>query len=142
MIRPFNPKTDMAQVLSVWLDTSIVAHSFVPREFWESKLDDMRNLYLPSSETYIYEEMGFISGFITLAGTTIAALFVLPAHQGRGIGATLIGKAREIYSTLTVHVYTENENAVSFYEKCGFMTDHEDIDEHTGRPELVMSAGS
>ena len=142
MIRPFNTKTDMAQVLSIWVDTSIEAHSFIPREFWVSKLDDMRNLYLPSSETYVYEEMGFISGFISLAGNTIAALFVLPAHQGKGIGTGLIGKAREMHSPLHVHVYTENDRAVSFYEKNGFMTVHEDIDGHTGHPELVMTSGS
>ena len=40
-------ETDMDQVLEIWLEASIKSHNFIKREFWESKLEDMRNLYLP-----------------------------------------------------------------------------------------------
>ncbi len=34
------------------------AHDFVKSEFWKSKVDDMREIYIPSGETYVYEEEG------------------------------------------------------------------------------------
>ncbi|RUO25536.1 hypothetical protein CWE09_02015 [Aliidiomarina minuta] len=55
MIREFMA-SDMESVLNIWLESSVKAHDFVDREFWESKLDDMRNIYIPASETYVYKE--------------------------------------------------------------------------------------
>ncbi|MEX0780177.1 MAG: hypothetical protein WD037_10590 [Balneolales bacterium] len=60
MIREFT-STDMDQVLSIWLDASVQAHDFVDRYFWESKLDDMRDVYIPGSETFVYDDEGTIT---------------------------------------------------------------------------------
>jgi len=51
MIRSFEP-SDMDRVLEIWLEASIQAHDFLAREFWESKVSEMRDTYLPASETY------------------------------------------------------------------------------------------
>lgn len=61
MIREFIT-SDMDSVLSIWLESSVKAHDFVDGAFWESKLDDMRNIYLPASETHVYESSGEVKG--------------------------------------------------------------------------------
>ncbi len=46
MIRKFI-ESDMNQVINIWLEASIKAHDFVDGEFWESKVKDMREIYIP-----------------------------------------------------------------------------------------------
>jgi putative acetyltransferase len=102
----------------------------------------MRDTYIPASETYVYEEDEGIKGFFSLCESTLAAMFVAPAHQGKGIGRMLIQKAKELRSDLTLRVYTDNEKAVQFYEMCGFKPVSQEVDEHTGHAELLMKFGS
>jgi len=66
------------QVITVWLEASIKAHDFVDGEFWESKVTDMRDIYIPSAENYVYEKEGIIKEFISLYTSTLAAIFVSP----------------------------------------------------------------
>ncbi len=49
MIRAFKP-SDMDDVLNIWLEASIGAHGFIGKEFWESRVDEMRETYIPDSE--------------------------------------------------------------------------------------------
>ncbi len=129
----------MEQVLKIWLEASVKAHDFIKREFWEAKLDDMRNLYLPASETYVYAEKGEIKGFFSLVDETLAAIFVAPASQGRGIGKKLIAKAKELRSSLNLTVYSKNTKSINFYKRCGFDIIRKQTDENTGEFEYLMA---
>jgi putative acetyltransferase len=137
MIRKFD-EYDTERVLEIWLKASVGAHTFVKREFWESKVDDMKELYLPCSETYVYEENGEVKGFLSLVGKILAALFVAPDSQGRGIGKKLIAKAKELRPTLKLTVYTQNTKSIDFYKKSGFKIVKEQTNEHTGEAEFQM----
>lgn len=137
MIRKFQ-HSDIDQVISIWLQASIKAHAFVDSEFWKSKVKDMREKYIPSGETYVYEKEGIIKGFISLYNDTLAAIFVSPDYQGTGIGMQLMRKAKDVRSNLNLTVFKENTKSIEFYKKCGFKIGQEQIDKHTGHPELVM----
>ena len=137
MIRDFK-EMDMEQVLNIWLEASIKAHSFIEKSFWESKLIEMRDIYLPSGETYVYEADGSISGFVSLCDDTLAALFVSPSFQSKGIGTQLMAKAKDVRRNLQLTVYKENNKSIEFYKKCGFRILKEQIDEHTGYKEFLM----
>ena len=63
MIRPNRPD-DLETLLGIWLEASSRAHDFVERGFWEARLDDMRNLYLPAAQTWVYERDGTVVGFV------------------------------------------------------------------------------
>jgi len=141
MIRSFETP-DMTQVLGIWLQASIKAHYFVAKEFWESKVAEMRDIYLPASETYVHEREGVIQGFISLYGDTLAAIFVAPGAQGHGIGRQLMATSKEVRQVLNLTVYKENRCSIAFYEKCGFETVGEQVDAHTGHLELVMAFNS
>ncbi|SDL65145.1 putative acetyltransferase [Franzmannia pantelleriensis] len=137
MIRDFIA-SDMDSVLSIWLESSAEAHDFVDRAFWESKLDDMRNIYIPASETYVYKSGSEVKGFFSLHGDTLAAIFVAPGCQGEGIGQALMAKAKSLRERITLDVYKENKKTVDFYKRCGFRVVSEKADPHTGCAELVM----
>lgn len=137
MIRPYHAN-DSEQVIDIWLTASIIAHDFIPASYWESKVADMRDIYIPSSNTQVYEENGEILGFISLVDSYLAAIFVLPTTQGKGIGKQLIAWAKENYSSLQLSVYVDNANAVAFYKKQGFAIVESRIDEETNKEEFVM----
>jgi len=141
MIRKFQ-QSDIDQVISIWLEASIKAHDFVGSDFWKSKVTDMREIYIPSGETYVYEEEGIIQGFVSLCNDTIAAIFVSPDFQGKGIGRQLIQKAKDVRDILNLTVYKQNQKSIEFYKKCEFTIEQERIDENTGHPELLMKFNS
>jgi putative acetyltransferase len=141
MIRPFET-SDMNDVLDIWLKASIQAHNFVDRKFWESKADDMRDIYIPASDTYVFVEDDIIKGFFSLHGDTMAAMFVAPGFQGKGIGQQMMKKATSLRDKLYLKVYQENPRGIDFYRKCGFVVSKEKVDEHTGHIEILMEYNS
>lgn len=137
MIRSFK-NIDIDKVIEIWLSASEIAHNFVPMSFWKEKEADMRQIYIPKSETWVFEKNSEVVGFMSLAGNTLAAIFVSPQCQGMGIGKKLLNKAKEIGKELNLTVYSENKQAVDFYLKNEFKTLRKQVDQHTGHPELVM----
>ncbi len=132
----------MEDVLHIWLEASIRAHRFVGKEFWESRVDDMRETYIPNSDTYVFSENGTIRGFFSLHADSLAAMFVAPDAQGKGIGQQLMSKAKSLRKKLSLTVYRENEQGIRFYRKCGFKAIKESADEHTGHIEILMEYNS
>ncbi|PHM26150.1 N-acetyltransferase [Xenorhabdus budapestensis] len=137
MIRKFT-EADMDDVLTIWLEASIKAHHFVAADFWESQVENMRNLYIPASEVYVYVQNGKIIGFYALHDDALAAIFVLPDCQGQGVGSELITDAKNRRTELTLAVYQENERSYNFYLSQGFYVAKEEEDEATGHLEYVM----
>jgi putative acetyltransferase len=137
MIRKFQ-KCDLEDVLDIWLEASIIAHDFIKSNYWISEISNMRYIYIPNSETYVYENENGICGFFSLHEKTLAAIFVKPNQQGKGIGSKLLKKAKELRKSLILAVYKENSKSVLFYRKAGFRFVKERIDENTGHPELIM----
>ncbi len=140
MIRKYH-ENDIDSVLDIWLTASIKAHDFVEPSFWKSQVDNMRHLYIPASEMYIYEQHAHIAGFYALHESNLAAIFVAPEFQGNGIGTQLITHAKTQRMTLTLSVYKENQASYQFYLSRGFQVICEQNDEHTGHLEYVMKYG-
>lgn len=139
MIRKYR-ENDIEVVLDIWLSASIQAHDFVAAEFWISQVDSMRNIYIPASETYVFERESKIVGFYALHENTLAAIFVAPNFQGLGIGKQLMNHAKKQRTSLMLSVYKENKPSFNFYRSQGFIVISEQIDEHTGHQEFTMTA--
>ena len=137
MIRDYR-SADIDQVLAIWLAASIEAHHFIEPAFWQSKMGEMRNVYIPASETFVYEDEGVVVGFYSLYENTLAAIFVAPGSQGKGVGSVLLDDAKSRRAKLQLTVYKENAASIRFYRSNGFSVLEEQIDEHTGHPELIM----
>lgn len=139
MVRESKPE-DTEAILRIWLETSVKAHDFMPSSFWEGQVAAMRDTYLPSADTYVYTDpaTGEIAGFVSLLDQTIAALFVHPSAQQKGIGKQLMRWAKQKHDRLMLQVYAENAGALAFYKKQGFRIRRKQIDESTGHPEYVM----
>lgn len=131
-------ETDLEEMVRIWYDASVIAHSFMPASFWASHKSAMKEEYLPLSENYVFESEGKVAGFISLAGEIVCALFVTPEAQGKGAGKALLEHAKSLKERLSLKVYRENRKAILFYEKNGLRAIGEEVDEHTGCVQILM----
>jgi putative acetyltransferase len=138
IIRKFE-YSDTEEIIEIWYSVSVVAHSFIPREMWESHKDELRDKYLPIAETWVAEENSDLIGFISLLGNYIGALFIIPKEQGKGIGTKLIEQARQEKEHLNVGVYSKNIAARRFYKKNGFTYLREEVQPETGEVVINMT---
>lgn len=121
VIRPFDAATDLKKLSDTWFEASMKAHRFIG----QTRLIEQRRLieveYLPRAETSVACLHGEAVGFISLLGSFIGGIFIAPDRQGLGVGRKLIADALAQKGELSLEVYTENEQAVRFYKKIGFL---------------------
>jgi len=131
-------QSDIKNAAAIWLESSIKAHSFIPAGYWQSKAEEIKNIWLPASESWVLRSGEQIFGFYSLVGNRLAALFLLPSEQGKGFGKKLLEHAKMQRPKLTLSVYKENESAYQFYLSQGFKVTGKQPDEHTGHLEYIM----
>lgn len=119
MIRKYT-SNDVESVVDVWSQASVQAHSFLSPEFVVKAQRDLRKVYLPATETWIYEKEGEVVGFISMLNNEIGGLFVLPQFQGKGIGSALVNFVAIKFLELEVEVFDKNSIGRAFYDKYGF----------------------
>jgi putative acetyltransferase len=141
MIRPMTDD-DVPAVGRIWLEASLLAHDFVPAEFWRADHELMVSEVLPGSFGFVHEGDGEIDGFVVLGSGprahVMGALFVSPSRQGQGIGAQLVDQVKGLRDPLETSVYQQNERAFGFYKARGFVVTGEAVCEHTGCKEHVL----
>ena len=76
---------------------------------------------LPTSRVTVAEVDGEIVGFSAVKGDWLDHLYVAPARQGEGIGATLLERAMtENPAGLCLWAFAANHRALAFYVRAGF----------------------
>lgn len=130
-------KVDVDRVMDLWLDTNLKAHDFIPAVYWRSNFGSVKEM-LPRAEVYVYEDAGGIQGFVGLSGEYIEGIFVADETQSQGIGKRLLDHMKAIKDTLRLNVYQKNTRAIRFYQREGFVIQHEGSDESTGEKEYTM----
>ena len=119
MIRKHTEK-DIDEIIEIWYSASSLAHPFLEKAFMEKVKKDMRELYIPNAETWVFEENNSLIGFISMLDNEIAGLFVRPDHHSKGVGTQLVDFVREIHPELEVEVFEKNMIGRAFYDKYGF----------------------
>lgn len=137
MIRKFE-KNDIDAVMQIWKSENIKAHKFIPKEYWDSNYNYVKNI-LPNAEIYVYIIKEKIVGFVGVDKNYIEGIFIEENNQSKGIGTSLLNTVKENRSNLKLGVYKKNTNAISFYKKNGFVITSENIDKNTGEKEYTMT---
>ena len=137
MIRKYN-ENEIPKLLEIWEAAALIAHPFLSKDFHEMVKKAMRDMYLPNSDTWVYEKNGSIIGFIAMLNNEIGGLFVDPNQQAKGVGTSLVHYMTQFHDTLEVEVFEENNIGKPFYEKYGFKVIKEYVMEETKQKVLRM----
>lgn len=130
---------DIDIVMDLWKESTMEAQSFISDEYWLENYDNVKNNYLPDSDTYVYEEDGEIKGFVSLIENIfIGGLFLKIDSQRKGIGSKIIDFLKAEHDKLQLAVYDKNIRAMNFYVKSGFKILNTEIDEKTKEKEHLM----
>ncbi|WP_054860464.1 GNAT family N-acetyltransferase [Gracilibacillus sp. JCM 18860] len=138
MIRPYKNE-DIQKIIDIWYKGSVQAHHFIDASYWESKMQEMKDKYIPMSETHVITDQSEIIGFISMVGNYLAALFIDVRNQNNGgAGRELLNFEKRRRNIMQLRVYQENALAINFYLKNGFVLKDELRDEQTGKAEYLM----
>ena len=138
MIRNWDAN-ETGPLLELWLESTIHAHPFIAESYWHDSLAIVRDVYLPSAQTWVWEQDGVLKGSISVMESRfIGALFVAPDAARQGVGSALIGEVKKHYGWLTLEVYQKNVQAVNFYHAQGFRIEDCAWQDETQHPTWIM----
>src|SRR5699024_428357 len=137
MIRAYK-ENDIDILIDIWYKRSLQAHDFIYSGYWESQIEEMKEKYIPLSETYLITNQTNIIGFISIVESNLAAFFIDEAYQNNRAGKELLNFEKRRRNKIRLKVYKENLSAVRFYEKNGFIIKEELTDEQTNKQEYLM----
>jgi len=133
-----NKKKEVSKIIEIWYETSLIAHNFIDKDYWKSQQREMKEKYLPMSETYVISNDNDVVGFVSMVDNYLAALFIDVQHQGEGYGKRLLNFIKGRRENIQLKVYKKNIKAVNFYLKNGFVIKNEVLDEQTAEEEFLM----
>lgn len=111
---------ESSRIAEIHAQTAIAAYAHIfpdqpfPRAETETRWREFAGQILVAVDDEI------IVGFVAFDARELHALYVLPSHQGGGVGARLLEKAGEVK---LLWVLRENHDARRFYEAQGWMAD-------------------
>ena len=108
-----------------WHETNLASYPYCA-EHQRHSLDEafafFRGKVLVQCEVWVAEAPGELLGLIALRAPWIDQFAVFPEHQRRGVGTTLLRKAKERSPReLRLYTFRRNERARAFYERHGFV---------------------
>lgn len=130
--------TDRDRLADIWLEASRVGHPFLSEADLLEQQAKVRDIYLPQAENWVVELDGKPAGFIGLIDDFIGGLFIDPSAHGHGLGKALVLHVAGLKGALDVEVYADNDAAVGFYRRLGFVETLRHDQDDEGRPLQVI----
>ena len=129
---------DYPSISEIWERSVRSTHHFLPEEY----LQEIKSLLpeiLPQVKIYVWRpNEGTIQGFAGVAGQKMEMLFIHPAFQGKGIGKQLTNFCIYALGVNLVDVNEQNEQAIGFYERMGYMLIGRQELDSLGRPFPIL----
>lgn len=116
-------KSEYKQIVELWEASVRATHHFLKEEDIRYFKPLILNTYLDAvALRCMRDDDGKIVGFLGVADQNLEMLFIDPQYRGKQIGKTLLQYAIAHMEVKKVDVNEQNEQAVGFYEHCGFET--------------------
>lgn len=128
---------DYSRIKEVWEASVLASHDFLDKDYFLFIRSNFIS-YLEAVTLYCIRDNGVIVAFIGIAGDKIEMLFVHPSFSGQGLGKRLIRFAIEKEYAVFVDVNEQNEQALMFYRKMGFVVTGRDELDGAGRPYPIL----
>lgn len=137
VIRPYS-NDDLGEVLDAWYLASREAHSFLSEDFFDAERERLSRMWLPGSDTSVFEVDGRVVGFVSMVGNEVGGVFVTPEYQKQGVGRALMDHAAATRDYLELEVFEANTIGRRFYDIYGFRVLSEGVESETGLPALRL----
>lgn len=111
---------DFPELIKLWEQSVRASHHFLAEEDLQM-YKDLLSSVLSGLELYSLRESTGITAFIAISEDMVQALFIHPDHRGKGIGSRLMKFAIDEKGVRKVDVNEQNESALRFYKKLGFI---------------------
>jgi putative acetyltransferase len=140
-LRPYRADDEDAAI-ALWQQTWQLAYPSIDfaarvpwwRERWRDEL-------VPKAAIIVAEQAGTLVGFVTIdASGYLDQLVVAPDRWGSELATKLVDEAkRRSPDGVTLKVNADNNRAIRFYERSGFVHAGEDVNPASKRPVLQMA---
>lgn len=125
---------DGERILEIWRDAVDATHQFLSAEDRIAIGEEVCG-FLPQAPLMLaVDPQDRPLGFMLIDQGHMEALFVAPAAFGQGIGAALVRPGLALHPGMTTDVNEQNERAVGFYERMGFVRTGRSPHDGQGRP--------
>ena len=137
ILRPYTAADEDAAI-ELWRRTW--AHHFPQIDFnarvawWRER---WRQELVPVANIVVAEQNGALTGFVTVDPKTgyLDQIVVAPEHWGAGVALALLDEAKRLSPAgLDLLVNKDNDRAIRFYQKHGFIYAGEDKNPVSGKP--------
>ncbi|WP_295116546.1 GNAT family N-acetyltransferase [uncultured Chitinophaga sp.] len=128
---------DYPAIVHIWASSVKATHHFLKEEDFLFFQEVIPAEYLPQLEVYLLDDKG-PKAFIAVAGDSLEMLFVAGEERGRGYGKVLLQFAINELGVTRVDVNEQNEQAVGFYNRMGFVQTGRSAVDGTGRPYPII----
>ncbi len=132
-------KSEYPEIMQVWEASVRATHHFLKEEdiLFFGKL--IPEKYLDAVRLYAVRDAdNRILGFSGVSDDSIEMLFIRPEARGKGIGAALLNFAVTELHLRKVDVNEQNEQAVGFYSRMGFVVVGRSERDGTGKPYPIL----
>ncbi|WP_336789688.1 GNAT family N-acetyltransferase [Paenibacillus sp. MMO-177] len=128
---------DYEMIINLWERSVMATHhflSFMDKEEIKKELP----MYFPHLDVRLWYTEDSIIGFTAINESHLEALFLDPDKIGKGYGKYIMQTCINGFGITSVDVNKQNENAIRFYLKCGFVITSEDLTDGAGRPYPIL----
>lgn len=132
-------KSEYPEVLKVWEASVRATHDFLQEEDIAYFKPLILEHYLDAVKLKAWrDENNKIIGFSGVADGNLEMLFIHPDSRGKGIGKALLEYSITNLNVTKVDVNEQNEQAVGFYLKQGFIQIGRSEKDPTGKPYPIL----
>lgn len=132
-------KSDYVEVVAVWEASVRATHHFLKEADIAFFKPLILNTYLDAvTLRCMRNEQNAIIGFLGVAEGNLEMLFIHPDYRGKKVGKTLLDYAINHMEVTKVDVNEQNEQAVGFYEHCGFKVIGRSELDSSGKPYPIL----
>jgi putative acetyltransferase len=125
---------DAERIIAIWRAAVDATHDFLaPQD--RRALDQLICELLPGMPLWlVVDEADRPLAFMLIDNGHMEALFVDPVWHGQGLGAALVRHGLNLHPRMTTDVNEQNAQAISFYERMGFVPTGRSPVDGQGRP--------
>lgn len=130
---------DFSEITAVWEASVRATHHFLREEdiiFYKSMF--LNGKIRPKHLICVRNESHTLLAFMGISGKEIEMLFLHPGCRAQGLGKRQVLHAINEYGVNRVDVNEQNDQAVGFYQKMGFIVEKRDAADGMGKPYPIL----